>query len=107
MKNDKYENVIAATDFLEFEFMSVGPKGNILKLVQFTSTSHSNIFNLAFGNKTSDGLDDLAIDDNTDRNKILATVSTTVYEFCKHYPNNWVFFSGSTLARTRLYRMEL
>jgi hypothetical protein len=63
---------------------------------------------LAFGNINEDGfLDDIAVNDNMDRNKILATVAFTVYEFCKCYPNKWIFFSGSTPARTRLYRMAI
>lgn len=52
-------------------------------------------------------LNDCVKNDNKDRNKILATVAGTVYEFTVHYPNKFVFFTGSTPERTRLYRMAI
>jgi hypothetical protein len=108
MKYEKYDNLIATIDFLEYEFMSVGPKGSIPKIVQFKPTNNPAIFNLAFGNKKEDGsLDDLAKDDNKDRNKILATVVSSVQLFTAEYPAKWIFFSGSTPERTRLYRMAI
>lgn len=108
MNYDKYEDVIANSDFLRFEFLSVGPKGNIKKCIQFSQTRHPQIFNLAFGNLLDDGaIDDLTVDNNLDRNKVLATVVSTVYEFCSNYSTKWVFFSGSTIERTRLYRMAI
>jgi hypothetical protein len=108
MKYEKYDDLIATIDFLEYEFVSVGPKGNIAKVVQFTPTNNPAIFNLAFGNKKEDGsLDDLAKDGNKDRNKILATVVSSVHLFTAEYPAKWIFFSGSTPERTRLYRMAI
>lgn len=108
MRYEKYENATVSSDFLEFEFISVGPKGNIHKAIQFQSIDASGIYNLAFGNQKPDGtLDDLAVDDNKDRNKILATVVYAVGLFCEKYPEAWVYFSGSTLQRTRLYRMAI
>lgn len=108
MNYEKYEDVIANSDFLRFEFVSVGPKGNIKKCIQFSQTRNQQIFNLAFGNLLADGsIDDLVIDNNLDRNKVLATVASTVYEFCSNYLTKWVFFSGSTIERTRLYRMAI
>lgn len=37
----------------------------------------------------------------------MATVSSTVYAFLEKYPRAWVFASGSTMVRTRLYRMGI
>ena len=69
-------------DKLEFQFESEGPKGKIIKMVQFAQTQNKDIFNLAFGNLNDDGsIDDEATNDNKDRNKILATVAATVYKF--------------------------
>jgi hypothetical protein len=108
MKYEKYDSVSATKDFLEYEFTSVGPKGDIPKIVQFSPTGSSGIFNLAFGNKKEDGsLDDFEKNDNKDRNKILATVVSTIYLFQEAYPTSWIFFSGSTPERTRLYRMAI
>ncbi len=95
MQYEKYGNLITSSDFLEYQFTSVGPKGNIVKLIQFTYTEQANIYNLAFGNKLENGsIDDTARDDNKDRNKILATVAATVYEFLNKFPRHVDFFYG-------------
>jgi hypothetical protein len=108
MNYEKYPDVIVNSDFLQYEFISIGPKGEVKKCIQFTETNNPSIFNLAFGNLLNDGsINDLTIDNNLDRNKILATVVSTVYEFCSFYPEKWVFFNGSTIGRTRLYRMAI
>lgn len=52
-------------------------------------------------------LDDSIITNNGNRNKILATVASSVYIFTEKYPKKMVFFKGSALARTRLYRRAL
>jgi hypothetical protein len=92
-----------------FEFVSRGPKGNILKIIQFSPTKYKNIFNLGFGDKHPETgeIDDLAISDNKDTEKILATVAASVYMFTDAYPDSWIYATGSTEARTRLYRIAL
>ena len=108
MQYDKYDNVITSSDKLEFQFESEGPKGKIKKVVQFAQTSNDDIYNLAFGNLNKDGsIDDETTNDNKDRNKILATVAATVYEFSAEYPDKIIFFCGTTAERTRLYRIAL
>jgi hypothetical protein len=37
----------------------------------------------------------------------LATVANTVFQFSEKYPNSWIYLTGSSLARTRLYRMAI
>lgn len=39
--------------------------------------------------------------------KVLATVAIAVYEYTSRYPERSIIFSGSTTARTRLYRMAI
>jgi hypothetical protein len=108
MRYDKYDNVITSSDKLEFQFESEGLKGKIKKVVQFAQTSNKGIYNLAFGNLNKDGsIDDETTNDNKDRNKILATIAATVYEFTAAYPDKIIFFCGTTAERTRLYRMAL
>jgi hypothetical protein len=108
MQYEKYNTVAASSDKLEFQFDSEGPRGKIKKVVQFAQTHNEAIYNLAFGNLNKDGsIDDETTNDNKDRNKILATVAATVYEFTAHYSEKIVFFCGSTPERTRLYRMAL
>lgn len=52
-------------------------------------------------------INDLAISDNKDTEKILATVAATVLEFTQHFPDIMVYATGSTPARTRLYQMGI
>jgi hypothetical protein len=86
----------------------VGPKGKIKMIVQFTSTDSPEIYGLAFGVLNNEGkIDDATINNNKDRNKILTTVATIIYDFTARHPNKFIFFCGSTPQRTRLYRMAL
>jgi len=92
-----------------FEFTSMGPKGAIPKLVKFSETNLKDLYNLAFGDKdlAKGDLNDLAISNNGDSEKVLATVVASVYAFTDYYPNAYVYATGSTKARTRLYRMGI
>ena len=38
---------------------------------------------------------------------MLATVVASVYAFAGQYPDSWVYATGSTNTRTRLYRMGI
>jgi hypothetical protein len=108
MSYEGYNNLTATPDKFEFKFVSEGPAGKIVKMIQFTETENKGIYNLAFGNLGADGkLNDDVISNNRDRNKILATVATAIYEFCTHKPKALIFFCGNTPQRTRLYRMAL
>ncbi|HEX5150297.1 MAG TPA: hypothetical protein VFW07_02550 [Parafilimonas sp.] len=52
-------------------------------------------------------IDDETVNDNKDRNKILATIVAITFDFIEAYPEKAIFFTGSTKERTRLYRMAL
>lgn len=98
----------AEPSMMVYEFVSEGPNGLIVKVVQYTETNMQGVFNLAFGDRDETGkLDDFSISNNGDREKVLATVVTTVYAFTDKWPDAWVFATGSTKSRTRLYRMGL
>lgn len=109
MNYERYTDLEISSDKLEYHFISYGPKGNFPKIIQFKKTPMFNVFNLAFGNLNKDGsIDDLTVNDNKDRNKILATVTAVIYEFTDDKDNDKViFFTGSTPERTRLYRMAI
>jgi len=101
---------LSAEDNLKtFEFISEGPNGLIRKMVQFTPTNLQGFYILAFGDKDSKTgeLDDLAISNNNDTERILATVAATVYAFTDKYSDAWIYATGSTKALTRLYRMGI
>jgi len=108
MKVEKY-NLKTETKFTRFEFISEGPNGAIRKLIEFQTTTNPLLFNLAFGdyNPITEEIDDLAVSDNKDTDKILGTVVSALYTFFHEYPNAYVYASGSTKARTRLYRMGI
>jgi len=108
MKYKKYEPVLVSSDKLQFKFTSIGPKGAIEKVVQFTQTDNPDVFNIVLGNLLEHGaIDYTTTNDNKDRNAIFATVKASVYEFTSRYPDKSVFYRGNTLERTRLYRMAL
>ncbi len=98
------------TDFQEYEFYSIGPKGAIKKIVRFQQIQEDPvIYNLAFGDEdpiTGD-IDDSVISNNEDRDIILATVARSVIEFCDHYGDHFILAKGSTPVRTRLYQMGI
>lgn len=52
-------------------------------------------------------IDDLVVTDNNDTEKVLATVVAAVYVFLEKHPTAYVYAQGSTIARTRLYRMGI
>jgi len=101
---------LASSDKLMiFEFISEGQKGLIYKLVQYQPTNLKDVYNLAFGDKnhTTGNIDDTIISNNGDSEKVLATVVATVYAFTDKYPDAWIYATGSTKSRTRLYRMGI
>ena len=108
MNLEQYE-LKAERSFMVFEFESEGPKGRIIKLVQFNETNLKDVFNLAFGDKDliTGGINDSVVSNNNDSSKVLATVVATVYAFTDKYPDAWIYATGSTKSRTRMYRMGL
>jgi len=108
MKLNRYE--LKADDQLTtFNFLSEGIKGKIEKIVQFSPVNQNNLYNLAFGDKNllTGDIDDQVITDNGDSEKVLATVVAAVYAFSDKFPQAWIYATGSTTARTRLYRMGI
>lgn len=92
-----------------FEFTSEGPNGKIPKLIRFTEMDVKDIFNLAFGDKKSgtNEIDDEVISNNGDSRKVLATVANAVDIFTREYPSTWIYATGSTQSRNRLYQMSI
>lgn len=108
MKLPKY-HLKSETRFTRFEFISEGPKGAIRKLIEFQATSDFDVYNLGFGDKDplTGEINDLAVSNNGDTEKVLATVIAALYVFFDNYPTAYVYATGSTVARTRLYRMGI
>lgn len=108
MKLDRYA-LKAGRNFTTFEFLSEGRRGQILKVIQFEPLHLPNLYNLAFGDKDIETgeLNDKIVTDNGDLEKVLITVVTALYAFAERYPKTWVYATGSTSSRTRLYRMGI
>jgi hypothetical protein len=96
---------------MNYEFCSEGPKGKIKKVVRFTlrNAQGTTYFNLGFGDLDSTGtqMDDKAISNNHDKEKVLTTVAQIVVEFIARYPDIGIYAKGSTPSRTRLYQMGI
>jgi hypothetical protein len=102
-------NYSAEDELTVFEFTSIGSKGKIKKIVQYTEMSEKGYYNLGFGDlniKTKE-VDDEIVTNNGDGLKVLATVVSTLYAFTGKNKNAFVYATGSNEARTRLYRMGI
>lgn len=108
MKLDRYE-LTASRSLTTFEFLSEGRKGKIVKVVQFQRMNLPDLYNLAFGDKNLETgeIDDTTVTDNGDSEKVLSTVVAAVYAFAGEHSGAWIYATGSTEARTRLYRMGI
>jgi hypothetical protein len=108
MKYDVYTEVEVTDDFDVFDFISTGRNGDIPKRVAFTKTEQDKVYNLALGDVDEDNeINDYSVTDNGDRNKVLATVASIVGAYTKRFPDRWIFFRGSTVERTQLYRIAV
>ena len=108
MNIDKY-SLKAESSLTVFEFVSEGPNGLIRKLIQFQETNQPDVYNLAFGDKNADTgeIDDLVVSNNGDTDRVSATVVAALYAFFDKHPDAFVYATGSTKARSRLYRMGI
>lgn len=66
-----------------------------------------SILLLVIGIRKKRKIDDLAVSNNQDRDKIFATVAETVLEFTENFPDLLIYAEGSTASRTRLYQISI
>ena len=107
MHLDRYNIEINKT-VTEFTFVSEGHLGKTKKAVRYEEMQ-KGVYNLGFGdiNPLTKVLDDTMITNNGDMEKILATVAYSIYIFTNKNPNAWIYVTGSTKSRIRLYRMAI
>lgn len=106
---DKYE-VLAGGNHRVYEFLSQGARGTIKKVIVYQKMSgFDNTFNLAFGDwdEQNQKINDQSRTNNNDRDKVLATVASTISDFIEYNPGSSIFVRGSTAARTRLYEIGI
>ena len=111
MREETYQ-LKAGVSVKAFEFISEGPRGYIKKRVEYQKMKQNTgfeFYNLAFGDidEQTNKIDDTVVSDNGDTQKVLATVASTIFHFIEKYPNAIVHIKGSSLGRTRLYRMNI
>lgn len=97
-------------DFREYYFNSNGPKGKIRKSVVYSVLQEDPlVYNLAFGDEDANTgkIIDNVISNNDDRDFVLATVASTIHSFCDRYGNQFVYVTGSSASRTRLYQINI
>ena len=101
---DKDTYPVTEVQPLIYSFVSVGPKGQIRKIIAYQSTGVPNEYNLALLDETAAGFSDLTVTANEDMERVLATVIQTIDLFFSQHPDATLFFTGSDKIRTRLYR---
>jgi len=76
------------------------------RLFSFHFVNQDSLYNLAFGDRKQlrGEFDDRIVTDNGDSEKVLETVVAAVYTFRDRFPQAWIYATGSTAARTRLYK---
>jgi hypothetical protein len=110
MNLDQYATT-ADTTFHKYQFDSIGSKGIIKKMVEYTpfwmpvNGYRKLTYNLGFGDyiESTGTIDDSIITNNGDMKKVLTTVSNTVIDFTNRNPNIPIFVKGSNDQRTRVY----
>jgi len=107
MRYDTYHAAVMDRSRNIYEFISVGPRGMVLKRVIFKPMANEGVFNLAFGDVDGTTVTDEVITNNGDRDKILATIAKIVDMYTMTYPERFIYLRGSTPARTRLYKMAI
>lgn len=108
LKYDKY-SIEASGSLLKYEFHSEGPKGKVRKQVVFKAFENNpTVFNIGFGDVDRHGnINDEIVTNNSDSQKVLATIALTIFKFYETHTDCYVFATGSTSTRTRLYRIGI
>ncbi|MEY4904223.1 MAG: hypothetical protein RLZZ292_2038 [Bacteroidota bacterium] len=72
-----------------YQFISVGTKGEIKKIVRFVKIGKNNYFHFGFGdwNEDNNEVDDKITTDNKDTAKVLATLGAIIDYFTMIYPD--------------------
>jgi hypothetical protein len=109
MISEKYD-FTGSDEGTYFEFISIGPKGNIIKAVQFLLIDPiEQIYSLGLGDRDplTNQIDDKVVTNNNDTQKVLATIGEIGRQFLESRPNAKIVFEGNTESKNRLYRMGI
>lgn len=103
----QYYKYLRDEECLWFEFESVSKQKTVRKVVIYTPfQDNPDIFNLALADAFPDGsFSDKSVTNNEDMEKVMATVIRTLLRFFEKHSSKMVYVEGSTIERTRLYRI--
>ena len=87
---------------VQFKFTSVGSKGTINKIIEFSYLGQ-NSWNLGFGDIKGDDWEDNIISNNNDFRKVLQTVTNAVHRFFELYPDHQIQILPLDYQRKSLY----
>lgn len=105
MEEKAYSFSLVRTEF-RYELFSSSAEKVVKKVVLFTETSASMVYNLALLDELENGeLSDISETNNSDLVMVMATVIQIINEFLRLKPNYFVIFKGSDERRQRLYRI--
>lgn len=91
-----------------YEFVSIGPKGQIKKRIEFTALRKKGYYNVAFGDIMKNGhVSDTVYSNNNDIVKIMTTVVNAMKDFLRENETAKLLFTGSTDDRTIFYKRIL
>ena len=92
-----YNVLDIARDYSEYKFVSIGPKGNIPKLVVFKLLfPEDNVYNVALVDILVGGItSDTNVSNNGDMREILATVTQILIDYTAVFPERKIYFTGS------------
>lgn len=105
MEKPHYE-LKSTPNALQHVFESISKDKVIQKVVAYIpAEDDEKYYQLVFGDLLPNGkIDTLSVSNNNDMRIVLTTVANTLFSFFEQNSDKIVFFTGSTLSRTRLYR---
>jgi hypothetical protein len=108
MKLETYD-ILSERVKVMYEFISEGPRGRIMKVVEYSKFDEAGLYNLglADANELTHSMNYTTISNNGDTRKVLTTIISTLFPFTDRFPEAKIYFEGNTPARTRLYRMAI
>lgn len=89
-------------EVVQFKFTSVGSKGYINKIIEFSYLGQ-NSWNLGFGDIKGDDWEDNVISNNTDFRKVLQTITNAIHHFFELYPDHQIQIVPLDYQRKLLY----
>jgi hypothetical protein len=104
MNNKPYPFSLTRAEF-RYEFVSVSPEKEVVKIVLITQTETQKVFNLALLDVLENGeLSDISVTNNKDLRTVLATVIKIIEDFLTTRQDCFIVFKGSDERRQQLYK---